>query len=277
MDLLIRRARPADKRGVLAAVRTIWGGQDRIPDVFDSWVTHRTGPFFVAESAGRVVGMGKLTKVSAAEAWLEGGRVAPRWRRKGIATALIAHRIAYARERGFPVLRFSTASANTPIHRAARHFGFTRVATLSRYEAPAAPGSPPARATRAQELAVLRRLGPLVQRGHGWEWREVTARDVRSSIARQRVFVAGDSVGAAAVLGEHYDGSLMVAAVGGRARALADLLLGLRAEARRRGLDDVSLYVSNATERRAARSAGYRQPWSGETYLLEKRFGGGAQ
>jgi len=70
MDLVIRRARRSDKRGVLAAVRTIWGGQDRIPDVFDSWVTHRTGPFFVAESGGRVVGMGKLTVVSPTEAWL---------------------------------------------------------------------------------------------------------------------------------------------------------------------------------------------------------------
>src|SRR5438105_4668636 len=140
MDLVIRRARRSDKRDVLAAVRTIWGGQDRIPDVFDRWVTHRTGPFFVAESGGRVVGMGKLTVVSPTEAWLEGGRVAPRWRRKGIATALIAHRVAYARDRGFRVLRFSTASDNTPIHRAARHFGFTRVGALSRRDPPATDG-----------------------------------------------------------------------------------------------------------------------------------------
>src|SRR5947208_16664653 len=146
MDLVIRRARPADKRDVLAAVRTIWGGHDRIPDVFDTWVRHRTGPFFVAESAGRVVGMGKLTVVSPTEAWLEGGRVAPRWRRKGIATALIAHRIEYARRRGFRVLRFSTASDNTPIHRAARTFGFRRVGALSRREATARSGHLPVRA-----------------------------------------------------------------------------------------------------------------------------------
>jgi len=38
MDLLIRRARPSDKREVLGAVRTIWGGNDRI---FDAWVMHR--------------------------------------------------------------------------------------------------------------------------------------------------------------------------------------------------------------------------------------------
>ena len=272
MDLVIRRARRTDKRDVLAAVRTIWGGQDRIPEVFDTWVTHRSGPFFVAESAGRVVGMGKLTVVSRTEAWLEGGRVAPRWRRRGIATTLIAQRIAYARERGFRVLRFSTASDNTPIHRAARQFGFTRIATLSRHEAPATAGSPPARATRAQAGAVLKRVAPLVQQGHGWEWREITPRDVRTAIARGRAFVSGKGVGAAALLGDRYEGSLMIAAIGGRARPLADLLLGLRAEAKRRGLDDASFYVSNVTERRAARSAGYRKPWSGETYLFEKRL-----
>ncbi|HYV21423.1 MAG TPA: GNAT family N-acetyltransferase [Candidatus Bathyarchaeia archaeon] len=273
MDLLIRRARRSDKRDVLAAVRTIWGGEDRIPDVFDTWVTHRTGPFFVAESGGRVIGMGKLTVVSPTEAWLEGGRVAPRWRRKGIATALIAHRIAYARDRGFRVLRFSTASDNTPIHRAAKHFGFRRVVALSRREAPAmAAGAPPTRATRTQERAVLGRVGALVQLGHGWEWREITARDVRSAVARSRVFVSGKDVGAVAVLGQRYDASLMIAAIGGHARPLTDLLRGLRAEARRRGLDDVSFYVSNPSEGRAARSAGYTRPWSGEVYLFEKRL-----
>ena len=270
MDLVIRRARPSDKRDVLAAVRTIWGGHDRIPDVFDTWVRHRTGPFFVAESAGRVVGMGKLTVVSPTEAWLEGGRVAPRWRRKGIATALIAHRVEYARQRGFRVLRFSTASDNTPIHRAARTFGFVRIARLARHEAPAEPGAPAIRATRAQERSVLHRVGPLVQRGHGWEWRRITSRDVRVATARGRLFVSDRDVGAAAMLGDRYEASLMVVAMGGRVPALTDLLRGLRAEASDRGLDDVSCYVSNAAESRAARSAGYRRPWSGETYLFEK-------
>jgi hypothetical protein len=74
------------------------------------------------------------------------------------------------------------------------------------------------------------------------------------------------------VLGDPYEGSLMVAALGGGARPLTALLSGLRAEAKGRGLSDVSLYVSNVTERRAARSAGYHRPWSGETFLFEKRL-----
>ena len=158
------------------------------------------------------------------------------------------------------------------MHRAAKRFGFKRIATLSRREAPAASGSPPPRARRAQARAVTRRVGPLVQRGSGWEWREITNRDVRSAIARGRVFVSDASVRAAAMLGDRYERTLTVVAVGGRGRPLVELLLGLRAEALRRGLDDASFYVSNAAERRAARSAGYRRPWSGETYLFEKRL-----
>ena len=170
-ELVIRRARPNDRRGVLEAVRTIWGGNDRVPDEFEHWVTHRTGPFFVATIGTRLVGMGKLTVVSPTEAWLEGGRVAPRWRRRGIATALIAHRLACARERGFRVARFSTASDNTPIHRAARRFGFRRVGVFRRHTARAAPGAPPRRARRAERAAVRRALGQYLQIGTGWEWR----------------------------------------------------------------------------------------------------------
>jgi len=76
----------------------------------------------------------------------------------------------------------------------------------------------------------------------------------------------------AALLGDRYDETLMIVAAGGRGRPLVDLLLGLRSEAARRRLVKASLYVSNATGRRAARSAGYRRPWSGETFLFEKRL-----
>jgi len=65
---------------------------------------------------------------------------------------------------------------------------------------------------------------------------------------------------------------LMIVAIGGRAGPLVELLFGLRAEAQRRGLEDASFYVSNDTERRAARSAGYRAPWSGSVSLFEKRL-----
>ena len=86
------------------------------------------------------------------------------------------------------------------------------------------------------------------------------------------MFISGKGVGAAAILGDRYEKTLMIAAIGGPVAPLTELLRALRAEARRRELDDVSFYVSNAEDRRAARAAGYTRPWSGEVYLFEKRF-----
>src|SRR5437867_1613208 len=213
----------AGERDVRAAVRPIWGGQDRVPALFDRWVTHRTGPFFVAEVDGRVVAMGKLTVVGEREAWLEGGRVAPRWRRKGLATALIAHRLAYAAKRGFTVARFSTASDNVPIHRAARRFGFRRARAYVRYEARAARGEPPGRARPNDVRAILRLAGPYVRIPAGWEWRALTVSDVRLAIARGRAFVAGErAVRAAAIVGRADEDSLPVIALGGSGRELRE-------------------------------------------------------
>src|SRR3989475_6213710 len=253
MASALGRARPADKRQVLEAVRTIWGGHDRVPAVFDRWVTHRSGPFFVAESRGRVVGMGKLTVVSPTEAWLEGGRVAPRWRRRGIATALFAHRIAYAQERGFRVVRFSTASDNTPMHRAGHGLGFQRIAVLRRYEAPALKGDPPSRARNAEARPIRRAVGSLMQFHPGWEWRTLTMSDVRRAIAGRRAFVAGHGVKAAAIIGGSSDGSLLVSAIGGSGPAVRGLLEKPRAQGGPGGPGGGSLYTNGDAPRRAAR------------------------
>jgi RimJ/RimL family protein N-acetyltransferase len=274
VELVIRRARRADKRGVAEAVKTVWGGNDRVPRLFDSWVTHRSGPFFVAEVGGHVVGMGKLTVISPHEAWLEGGRVAPRFRRRGIATALIAHRIAYARDHGYAIARFSTSSDNTPIHKAARRFGFRRAATLWRHDAPPLSGPVPRRARPSDARAVRRLVGPITQILPGWEWRDLRSGELTAAIARGRVFVAGDPVSAAAIVaaGTEPHGTLPVVAVGGRGRAFGELIRGLRALAARRHRKGVSLYVTDSGQRRAAARAGYEPPWSERAYLFEKRL-----
>jgi GNAT superfamily N-acetyltransferase len=269
VELVIRRATPADKRGVREAVRTLWGGGDRVPGLFDRWVSGRTGPFFVAETNGRIVGMGKLTVISPREAWLEGGRVAPRYRRRGISTALIAHRLAYAAEHGFAVARFSTASDNTPIHRAARHFGFRRVRALTRFAARADTNAlPPTRAGVRDGRVVHTLAGPFVQHAETWQWRDLSARDARDAIARRRAFVADDR-SAAAIVAPVRDDELPVIAFGGSGPAVGRLLSGLRREAARRGAAEVGAYLSRAPHARAAERAGYTRTWAVAAFLYE--------
>lgn len=281
VDLEIRRARPSDRRGVVAAVRTNWGGDDYIPSVFDRWVTHRTGPFYVAVVRGRVVGMGKLTRQSAREAWLEGGRVAPRWRRRGIETALVTHRIRRATELGYEVVRFSTASNNTPIHRLARRLGFRRAHRFARYEAPAAHGQTP-RVAEIGEVAALWRLvrppaGPgLVQVGGGWDWRDLTRDELLRNVRARRVLVSGspDRARAYAIVGTgHHRDTLLIRFAAGSDAARARLFAALRADARRRGFAKVSGYAVDGGSAAFVR-AGYRRPWSEEAWFFERALNG---
>src|SRR5207244_8997447 len=116
-------------------------------------------------------------------------------------------------------------------------------------------------------------LGPFIQFGRGWEWRALDRSDVGRAVASGRAFVAGRGrTAAAAIVRSGHDGTLAVAAFGGRGPAVRELGAGLRAEAARRGLDEVSLYAMSAAELRAARAAGFRQPWPGAAYLYELRL-----
>src|SRR5947209_11003397 len=119
----IRAAQPKDKRAVRALCARIWS-EDYIPDLFDEWVRDRRGRFWLAVEDGHVIGIAKLTLTGDHEAWLHALRVDPRHRRKGVATALLAHRLERARRLGARVARLDTQEDNTAVHRMMRRFGF---------------------------------------------------------------------------------------------------------------------------------------------------------
>ncbi|MEW6216856.1 MAG: GNAT family N-acetyltransferase, partial [Candidatus Bipolaricaulota bacterium] len=60
-----------------------------MPLVLDGWLTE--GGLVVAELNGDLAGFGKLTLLSPGEVWLEGLRVDPTHRGKGVAKALAQH------------------------------------------------------------------------------------------------------------------------------------------------------------------------------------------
>ena len=91
----IRAAQPRDRRAVRRLCDRIWR-DDYIPEVFDDWIRDREGRLWVAVDGGTVVGIAKLTVTPRGEAWLHGLRVDPDHRRRGIATALLEHRLQRA-------------------------------------------------------------------------------------------------------------------------------------------------------------------------------------
>src|SRR5438067_11548347 len=136
----------------------LWS-HDYILDVFDDWTRDRRGGLWVAVEDGEIVGIAKLTLLGDREAWLHALRVDPRRRRRGIGTALLAHRLERARHLGARVARLDTAEGNVAVHRLMRRFGFRRIGRFTLWLARARAGDAPRRVTRSALPAAARLLG----------------------------------------------------------------------------------------------------------------------
>ena len=87
--LKMRDARRDDKGRVFEFTRKTWGQYgDFIPRVWHRWIGDKRGRLIIAELGGVPVGLAKITDFGRGEIWLEGLRVDPEQRGKGIARAI---------------------------------------------------------------------------------------------------------------------------------------------------------------------------------------------
>ena len=129
--LVCRPALPMDTPGVLDLTRTIWGGEDYVPSVWDEWLADPQGLLAVAEYGGRVVGLAKLSRLSPIEWWLQGLRVHPERQGQGFASRLFDYVYDYWQRKAGGTLRLATASFRKPVHHLCERAGFRKVGEFS--------------------------------------------------------------------------------------------------------------------------------------------------
>lgn len=93
---MIREAKREDRPHVEEIARLTWEGHDYLPLVFDSWL--EDGHFYVVEEDGKVVATAKLTLLPCGVGWMEGLRVHPSYRGRGLAKRLHEFLISLGRE-----------------------------------------------------------------------------------------------------------------------------------------------------------------------------------
>ncbi len=93
---MVREAKREDRPHVEEIARLTWEGHDYLPRVFDSWL--EDGHFYVIEEDGKVVATAKLTLLPCGVGWMEGLRVHPSYRGRGLARALHEFLISVGRE-----------------------------------------------------------------------------------------------------------------------------------------------------------------------------------
>ncbi len=128
MPVTVRGATPEDEPDVVAFTRDTWPGRggDYLSRVFADWVaadgeTRRT---FVAEDDGTAVGVVRCALLTDREAWMQGMRVAPAARGRGISRRLHDAAAEWAGDRGAGVARNMVFSWNGPALAASRAAGF---------------------------------------------------------------------------------------------------------------------------------------------------------
>ncbi len=146
-------ARESDRDAVFAFTANTFDDGDYIPHVWSDWLADPAGALLVARSAGAAVGLAHVAMVSPTEAWLEGMRVAPDFRRQGIGGILTSRALVTARELGAQVARLFVWSRNEASQQLVDRFGFARVGELIRYTADALPAEPTHPASGAYEPA----------------------------------------------------------------------------------------------------------------------------
>ncbi|HKT40229.1 MAG TPA: GNAT family N-acetyltransferase [Ktedonobacterales bacterium] len=162
-ELEVRPARPEDRDAVLAFCAQTWADGDYIAYVWDDWLKEDQGVLLVGLLDGQPVAINHMRMVSDDEAWLEGMRVDPAYRREGFGRILTSRTLVAAREHGATVARLITGSDNVASQGMIARFGFVRVAEMVRYRGPAlAPDD-------AVETATLARPGP-DDFERLWEW-----------------------------------------------------------------------------------------------------------
>lgn len=111
-EVVIRQARPEDREAVLAFCAHTWEWGDYIEYVWDEWLNNPAGILLVALVDGQPAGIVHIQMLSETEAWQEGMRVDPAYRKRGLARLLSTEAGAEAMRRGATTVRLATESTN---------------------------------------------------------------------------------------------------------------------------------------------------------------------
>ncbi len=124
MNIQVRFVKQSDKDFILEYIKRTWEHGDYIGDVWDVWINDKAGRFFAAIVDDKPVGILHVSFITSEIGWLEGARVHPDFRGKGIGSKLTEVVVNWCKEKGIKLVGLTTADDNVPAHRVAEKLGF---------------------------------------------------------------------------------------------------------------------------------------------------------
>jgi GNAT superfamily N-acetyltransferase len=178
----VRPARQGDTADMLEVTRHIWQGHDYVPLEWAGWLADPHGALLVAEHQGRVVGLGRLSRIQPEDWWLQGLRVHPDFEGRGVATQITEALLEAWQEKGSGAVRLATSSERLPVHRLCERLGFDKIGEYTVFVAPTELSGPaagldfqPLRPGEAGAAAAFANRSPSLRLAKGlmdlnWQW-----------------------------------------------------------------------------------------------------------
>lgn len=286
--LVCRPALPKDTPEVMELTRTIWHGEDYVPYVWGEWLANPQGLLAVAEYGGQVVGLGKLTKLTEREWWLEGLRVHPDFERRGIASHLNDFLLDYWQRNGAGVLRLVTASNRIPIHRICERTDFQKIGEFTPFVAPTVDLKSAGQneisfslidESQIEEGTDFILASPMLALSAGlmdlgWQWVPPSPERIRLAIDRQQAYWWSNRRGILLISedDESFFQTSMIRLLACQKEELVEMLQHYRRLAGKLGFMQVGWFAPLQPEvERLLNQAGFQREWDASLFVFEKR------
>ncbi|MBI5035465.1 MAG: GNAT family N-acetyltransferase [Chloroflexi bacterium] len=278
-SIQVRPARADDKTAVVAFCQNTFSWGDYIPEVYDKWLVDDEGKLLVATVEQQPVGLAHVGFLGNGVGWMEGMRVHPDYRLRGIGTELDRIGRQVARENGCRLARLVTSMKNIPAQKSLVTQGYHRTAQFNEWETePAREDFSNARVATENDIPQIlsiwnesnvREASRTVIPNRYWRWKEIDEARMRRKIAANEVRVADNGFAIITASDEGDWNGLIIYALAGNEQAMFDIAHAVGGEAAYRGYAHVEATLADyAPLNDALQRAGYRT--DGGIFLYEQ-------
>lgn len=221
----IRSAQESDKNTVLEFCKDTFQWGDYIADVWDKWKSK--GGLYVLEENDSVVGVYHVISFEK-EAWIEGMRVHPQYRKKGFGTGMLTHAESVIPNK---VIRLIIESENHPSIRLAESMGYKieekwRLYSMvpSKQESSAIMATPSFRLDGIIESSTY---------ANSWKWLPLDTQEIKNLIEQNRVIISIK------------DGKTLAAGIWNQSNEFPHVFQFVFVSGTNEGMSDILKYVQN--------------------------------
>jgi len=178
----IRTAVSNDKVTVIEFCKDTFSWGDYVADVWDRWQSK--GRLYVVEDDGKVVGVYNLA-IFEKQAWIEGMRIHPEYRRKGLGKSMLLHAESIIQNK---IIRLIIESENYPSVRLARSTSYYLEEKWQLYSMPAEKQSSDVKI--ANDILQIKDLINSVTYADSWKWFTLDNEELEKLIEQERVVIS---------------------------------------------------------------------------------------